>query len=814
MMKKILLVTAAIMAVTLLAGCPDDGGGSGPGTGPIDNTVWVQSIRILVDGVLVSGTQTLHLEDVKTITAQVTPADTDEPTTYTLSIGSTPATVATLVGGTLTAVGKGSFTLVATSDGKNASGSTVQAQLPFSIKLLPSQIENEFAVYNQKTNATSELPAAGANGRIEIFNNYTDASYNGPSPVDGTGNGWVRNNTFVYLQRPIKMEKDDKDAWIPYGIRAQMRITGAAEGLESEDAANLGVTIGIMTDPEDAQGDSRHQFVGLRSALSGQKRGFRGRAGDTSSGSLTSFVNASSAPETVAPTAASDEGKLLVEMEKADSDSTKTDGYKEQEYIYEVIRLRPDFYLIRMYLLDGTRLFTGRMDNSNGIVLQMQDPDEYLYLGFMVAGVKVEIANIYVLEGIEDNPTTNKDFELVDEVLDPIATSPTTIQDEVNRVIITTPKYNSTEGVDFNGVLAALPSMNFEHQLTAVAYPLSADQTITWSDNADGDVASVDNAGLVTFIGAEGTFTVTATSANGKTATYKFVLEDKDPEVTEVIISGSATVIMGHDTRLAVEVIPFYTTDASVTWTIESGDDKIEIAEEEATEGKYIYVNGLALGTATVKVSSNYAGVDVTDTFEIEVVGHKGQSYTWNFAEKDDRFYQTWSSVPDGDDTIPVSGIVPSATGALSAWQAAVTIDDVEYAKRIRMAGAANSLSIATGTFDCGRALKFDVLGSCTIKVAYANAGQYNATTFAGRTLMINAAKNVASGNSMPAWDGETGKVETNDFTDWLDTNGNKEAGPATGIGTLTYTGEADTIYLFWCGGGSDFAAVTIEYDE
>jgi uncharacterized protein YjdB len=621
MKKHVWLIAAVTALMVLFAGCDNVDGITDTIKDKGDNSIPVSSIQILIGGQAASGSQTLTVGDEKVITVRILPNDTTEDKGYTLSIGNTSAEIATLdEDGTLRAVGKGAFTLTAASKGKNAQGSVVEARLQFTVKIDAEDKPLAFVVFDQKTGTSSALPSPNSDGRIEIFNEYADASFSGPGPGASTDTaGWVRNNTFVYLQRPLRIQPraevgPDEEAWVPYSIRARMRITETADGIANADNANMGVVIGIMTDPEDAAADARHYFVGLRSAMSGQKRGFRGRATDTSSGSLTSFVN-----PTLHPITSTTNAELAAELEKTDSVANKTAGYREQEYIYEVTRWRADFYLIRMYESNGTEIFTGRMDNSNKIATQMQETDAYLYLGFMVAGVKVEIANIEIKEG--------------DEALagfTAVAANPAPYVDVPNRVLITTPDFNpiiedNVVQYNYTGPLAVLGNEG-GHRLDAAVYPLAGgvSQDISWS-SSDELVAMVDASGLVTF-NAGGSVTITAASNadNSKTHSYRYYITDSNVEVETITITGDSEVLLGFDIKLEATVMPSYATNKDVTWSVKAGSESILSVDEEG------WVQGLAVGTGYIIATAD-DGSGVIDEHEMKVLAIAGKTIHWNF---------------------------------------------------------------------------------------------------------------------------------------------------------------------------------------
>ncbi|TRW26663.1 T9SS type A sorting domain-containing protein [Flavobacterium zepuense] len=151
-------------------------------------------------------------------------------------------------------------------------------------------------------------------------------------------------------------------------------------------------------------------------------------------------------------------------------------------------------------------------------------------------------------------------------------------------------------------------------QLTAAVAPANAtDTTVTWSITAGTGLATVDTNGLVTAI-ANGTVTVTATSANGVTDTIEIVITNQIVEVTALTITtqdnAPATITtIGGTLQLVATVTPANATDTTVVWSITAGTGL-------ATVDANGLVTAIANGTVTVTATSANG---VTTTFEVVV---------------------------------------------------------------------------------------------------------------------------------------------------------------------------------------------------
>ena len=108
--------------------------------------------------------------------------------------------------------------------------------------------------------------------------------------------------------------------------------------------------------------------------------------------------------------------------------------------------------------------------------------------------------------------------------------------------------------------------------------------------------------------------------------------------VTGVTLPATATVTLGDPTALTAAVAPADATDKKVKWTVTAGTDKVKLYKDadcktevgtDATDVLTVYVKGLAVGEATVKVESNE---DATKTATCAVTAKHG---TYAVAMKD-----------------------------------------------------------------------------------------------------------------------------------------------------------------------------------
>ena len=151
-------------------------------------------------------------------------------------------------------------------------------------------------------------------------------------------------------------------------------------------------------------------------------------------------------------------------------------------------------------------------------------------------------------------------------------------------------------------------------QLSAVVSPeYATDPSITWSIISGNDLATIDQNGLLTAIAA-GKVTVQAAANDGSGVMATHDVEITPVLVTSITISGSKKVTVGDTLQLKAEVMPVNADNASVTWSIISGNDFATIDQNGL-------LTAIAPGKVTVQVEANDgSGVKATHKVEVEPV--------------------------------------------------------------------------------------------------------------------------------------------------------------------------------------------------
>lgn len=156
-------------------------------------------------------------------------------------------------------------------------------------------------------------------------------------------------------------------------------------------------------------------------------------------------------------------------------------------------------------------------------------------------------------------------------------------------------------------------------QLEATILPEDAAATeVAWSITTGSDFASIDENGLVTAI-ANGTVTVTVTTADGDfTDTIEIVVTGQVIAVTEVAVTvenDAEPVIttVGGTLQLVATVIPEDATNATVTWSIVTGEAFASVSDEGL-------VTAIAEGAVIVRATTQDGTVygEITITIDID----------------------------------------------------------------------------------------------------------------------------------------------------------------------------------------------------
>ncbi|GHT51768.1 hypothetical protein AGMMS49982_10100 [Bacteroidia bacterium] len=155
--------------------------------------------------------------------------------------------------------------------------------------------------------------------------------------------------------------------------------------------------------------------------------------------------------------------------------------------------------------------------------------------------------------------------------------------------------------VTLNKATASL-AIGGTEQLTATIAPADAtNKNVSWT-SSNNDIATVDDAGLVTAVAA-GTATITVTTENAnKTATCVVTVSIPVTDVT--LNKATATLAIGGTEQLTATIAPTDATNRNVSWT--SSDNDIATVDDAGL------VTAVAAGTADITVTTEDGGKTAT----------------------------------------------------------------------------------------------------------------------------------------------------------------------------------------------------------
>ena len=158
----------------------------------------------------------------------------------------------------------------------------------------------------------------------------------------------------------------------------------------------------------------------------------------------------------------------------------------------------------------------------------------------------------------------------------------------------------------------SLPIGN-NYQLNAIVLPDNAvDKTVTWSSN-DTNVATVDNNGIITGIGAGETIVTVTTKDGGCTASCGVTVTDGVVHVTGIFLNKESVDLSINDTtQLNATVLPADATDKSVTWT--SDNNAIATVDNDGL------VTAISEGKTVINATTNDLGFVARCTINVTTI--------------------------------------------------------------------------------------------------------------------------------------------------------------------------------------------------
>jgi len=454
-------------------------------------------------------------------------------------------------------------------------------------------------VYNTKgwqttldplTTPDGNLPTA-SNKRYTIVSNEQGAEIDNALPATTGSTGMrFRDVTIVYLDYPFEVSPEFA-VGREFGIEARMRIKehrdsaplfGQGTG-ESWGSGRQGVIIGaIAGDPSDINlafntaGQNNYKaedypgFLGTRILASGQRRAYGLRSYASNGGTeVAPSVGSDNLSGTMGGSTTgfnqhdyTDGGLLLT--------TTKVDGYRDQEYVYKVLRTGFNAYTMTAKNANnqGADISNITYQRGNNQLINKlavpstidPNPAKPAYLCFIVYGVTVELSDIKIYENGEvvwEDPNV-KDAPLLPEKAKKVVLASGTPSP------IGAPKVANYVG---DGTLVAPAAGSFPAAgvlMSATVYPESlTDKSVSWS-LAGGGAGSVSvNASTGTVTQNTGVYGTSAANRDTITATPTVGWADDylAGEYTVLLVDPAATTVLPSavaiDTTIPATMNPY-----------------------------------------------------------------------------------------------------------------------------------------------------------------------------------------------------------------------------------------------------------------
>lgn len=310
-------------------------------------------------------------------------------------------------------------------------------------------------------------------------------------------------------------------------------------------------------------------------------------------------------------------------------------------------------------------------------------------------------------------------------------------------------------------VTAATLKANESIVLNPYFYPANTtDKTLTWT-TSNSSVARVDTYGRVTGV-ATGTATITATTANGKTAKCTITVATAVTKIT--LNTSSTTVAIGEYVDLSATISPSNATDKTVTWY--SSNSSV------ARVDNYGRVTGVASGSATITaessngltakctitVSNNYITSISLDRKSITLQpGNSTQLYATTYPNNVSSSYLTWTSSNTNVATVDSYGNVTAVNYYDNYYGNTATITVSTYSSNgytvtdsctVTVGSSTVSITSSANTISAGGAVTFTVDNYWSYNSSYYFSWNFSGATVSsgsGSSITVYAASGVSS---------------------------------------------------------------------
>jgi hypothetical protein len=452
---------------------------------------------------------------------------------------------------------------------------------------------------------------------------------------------------------------------------------------------------------------------------------------------------------------------------------SKTVG-KEDEYIFEVSRTAAGYTTSFNVGKTGDLVDTAMVNYTDRVVTA----DTPVFVGFALMAVETEISQIKVWDGNLEG--------------DPVFSTPNSTP---RPVPVAGVKIGVPSGMTTSGAGTALEPQQLIVRLGDVqtnGIQLSPIVTPSYADELGVDYYLAQNFTNATTIAVNETTGLVSVTGAG-IATIQMISRDTaEPEayltitVTPDYVPVGDFTISAEKNSIVVSIeeitlstdIPATVTDPVIVWT-SSDTDTVTFIDSENAEvstitGPTAKIKGLKAGNSTITATATTTNEgtptqkSAMKTITVTASGG-GTDKFWNFS---DATFQTLPSPITTETVIDGLTLIADSTNTMGYGNNTKSIDGIDFTQRLQLNGSGSPT---------GRALKFVVTGACTV-------------TIYGITGSNNNNRDIALS------DGTT-EIGTHTF-----------GGTAIDKATLSYTGEAATLYIYSKNSGINLYGVKVDY--
>lgn len=219
-------------------------------------------------------------------------------------------------------------------------------------------------------------------------------------------------------------------------------------------------------------------------------------------------------------------------------------------------------------------------------------------------------------------------------------------------------------GVTLNKATTTVSASGTDTLIATLTPASASNRNVAWSIVSGSEYVSITPNGLNCTINglAEGTAVIRVTTADGGyTAQCTATVTSSTIPVTGVALSGLDNIRYGSSTTLTATITPANATNQTVTWTITSGSEYVQLTPNGLT----CLVDGIGVGSADITVTTQDG--NFSDTMTLTVAQAPTDTWTMNYGNR----YS-----PDSSQQVNHARLTPDSKNYYFAAGQVVSLDD------------------------------------------------------------------------------------------------------------------------------------------